>query len=214
LYQQTLHQEWPTLTLVRPPRERKLPVVLSREEVQHILGCLRRPHYRVCLTTIYSCGLRLQEGVRLQVSDIDSARMMIHVHQGKGSKDRYVPLPQPTLELLRQHWLTHRHPVWLFPASVGRGISTPTVTEPLSKRSLQYAFQAALKESGVRKKATVHSLRHAWATHLLEAGVSLRLIQIWLGHSSLSTTAVYTHLTRQAERLAIEAMNRLLEEPS
>jgi integrase/recombinase XerD len=214
LYEQTLHQDWPTLTLVRPPRQHKLPVILSREEVQRILSCLRRPHYRVCLTTIYSCGLRLQEGVRLQVTDIDSGRMVIHVHQGKGSKDRYVPLPQPTLELLRQYWLTHRHPVWLFPAPVRRGISTPTVAEPLSKRSLQYAFQAALKESGVRKKATVHSLRHAWATHLLEAGVSLRLIQIWLGHSSLSTTAVYTHLTRQAERLAIEAMNRLLEEPS
>jgi integrase/recombinase XerD len=102
LYEQTLHQEWPTLTFVRPPREHKLPVILSREEVQRILSCLRRPHYRVCLTTIYSCGLRLQEGVRLQVSDIDSDRMVMYVHQGKGSKDRYVPLPQPTLERMRR----------------------------------------------------------------------------------------------------------------
>ena len=208
-YEQTLHQEWPTLALVRPPRERKLPVVLSREEVHRILGRLRQPCYQACLSTIYSCGLRLQEGVHLQVSDIDSARMLIHV-RGKGNKDRYVPLPGRTLELLRAYWATHRHPVFIFPDRQ----DLTSAKGPMSKRGVQYAFGAALKASGIHKRATVHTLRHSWATHLLEAGVNLRQLQVWLGHGSLSTTAVYTHLTRLAEALAAEAVNRLMEEPS
>ncbi|MEJ2559483.1 MAG: tyrosine-type recombinase/integrase [Anaerolineae bacterium] len=209
MYEQTLHQEWPTLALVRPPRERRLPVVLSREEVHRILGCLRRSCYQACLSTIYSCGLRLQEGVHLRVSDIDSARMLIHV-RGKGNKDRYVPLPGRTLELLRAYWATHRHPVFIFPDRQ----DLISAKGPMSKRGVQYAFGAALKASGIRKRASVHTLRHSWATHLLEAGVNLRQLQVWLGHGSLSTTAVYTHLTRLAEALAAEAVNRLMEEPS
>lgn len=211
-YEQTLQQSWPTFELIRPPHERKLPVVLSREEVQRILACVRRPHYRVCLSTIYACGLRLQEGVSLQVADIDSARMMIHVRQGKGNKDRYVPLPHRGLLMLRAHWLTHRHRVWLFPARGQHGRPIPQATTPLADRSVQRAFTAALAESGVQKPASVHSLRHAWATHLLEAGVSLRLIQTYLGHSSLTTTALYTHLTRCTEAQATETIDQLLEQ--
>ncbi len=188
---------------MRPPRERKLPVVLSQEEVGRILGCLRQPHYRVCLTLIYPCGLRLQEGVQLQVADIDSARMLVRVRQGKGNKDRYVPLPQRTLELLRAYWITHRPQVWLFP---GRGGTTP-----LDKTGVQRAFRAALQESGIQKPATVHTLRHSYATHLLEAGGNLRVIQVYLGPSSPTTTALYTHLTRPAEDLATATINRLLE---
>lgn len=210
-YEHTLRRDWPTLTLIRPPRERKLPVILSRQEVHSVLDCLRRPHYRACLSTIYSCGLRLEEGLHLQVSDIDSDRMLLRV-QGKGRKDRYVPLPQRTLELLREHWLTHRHPVWLFPARGQRGILLPGAKRPMGRRSMQRAFQAALKECGIQKPATVHTLRHSWATHLLEAGVSLRFIQVWLGHRSLSTTAIYTHLTRNTEVQATETINRLMEE--
>ena len=117
-YEQTLQREWAILDVVRPPRERKLPVVLSREEVHQILGRLCQPCYQACLSTIYSCGLRLQEGVHLQVSDIDSARMLIHV-RGKGNKDRYVPLPGRTLELLRAYCATHRHPVCQFSPDMG-----------------------------------------------------------------------------------------------
>ena len=117
LFEQTLQREWTVFELVRPPREKKLPVVLSVEEVDRVLSCLHHPRYRVCLTTIYSCGLRLKEGVHLQVGDIDSSRMVIHVHQGKGNKDRYVPLPQPTLTMLRSFWALHRHPLWLFPTT-------------------------------------------------------------------------------------------------
>jgi integrase len=109
-----VHRDWPTIELVRPPQEHKLPVILSVEEVRRVLGLVRLLRHRVCLTTIYSCGLRLQEGIGLRVGDIDSARGLVHVHLGKGGKDRYVPLPQRTLELLRAYWRTHRNPQWLF----------------------------------------------------------------------------------------------------
>ena len=210
LYEQTLKREMPTLNQVRPAAEQKLPVVLSREEVHRVLGCLRQPHYRVCLSTIYSCGLRVGECVRLQISDIDSARMQLRVRQGKGRKDRYVPLPQRTLELLREYWLTHRHAVWLFPVRNRCGV-LPLATQPMNRKGVNVAFAAALKESGVQKQATVHTLRHSWATHLLEAGVSLRTIQTYLGHSSPRTTALYTHLTQLTETQAAKAIDQLLE---
>ena len=209
-YQHTLRREWPTFDLVRSPREKKLPVVLSVAEVGRILGCLYHPRYRACLTTIYSCGLRLGEGVRLQVRDIDSDRMMVHVRKGKGAKDRYVPLPLPTLKILRQHWSTHRHPRWLFPTSVRTNLPPSAAIRPIHVSSVQRAFKAALQESGVQKPATVHTLRHSYATHLLEAGVNLRIIQAYLGHSSPKTTALYTHLTRKTEDLAAEAINRVM----
>jgi site-specific recombinase XerD len=213
LYEQTLQRQWPTLTLVRPRRKRKLPVVLSRQEVHRLLGCVRLPHYRVCLSTIYSCGLRLQEGVQLQVGDIDSDRMLVHVQQGKGDKDRYVPLPQSSLQMLREYWVSHRHPVWLFPARNG-GRLQPFATQPMGGSSVHSAFMAALKDSGIQKQATVHTLRHSWATHLLEAGLSLRQIQSYLGHSSLRTTAIYTHLTRNTETQAAHTIDQLMEELS
>jgi site-specific recombinase XerD len=209
-YQQTLRREWTTFDLVRPAREKKLPVVLSTDEVRRVLGCLRRPRYRVCLTTIYCCGLRLQEGVHLQIRDIDGDRMVVHVRHGKGAKDRYVPLPKCTLKMLRQHWSTHRHPVWLFPAPIRAAAPPSAAIGPMSVSGVQRAFKAALQESGIQKPATVHTLRHSYATHLLEAGVNLRLIQAYLGHSSPKTTAIYTHLTRKAEDLAAEAIHRVM----
>lgn len=208
LYQNTLGQHWPILDFVKPASERKLPVVLSRGEVGQILGCLRRPHYRACLGTIYACGLRLQEGRRLQVGQIDSGRMVVQVRRGKGRKDRCVPLPAETLQLLRGYWVQHRNPDWLFPSPAGGNMSR--AEQPLSGSGIQRAFKAALQASGVSKAASVHTLRHSYATHLLEAGVSLRLIQSYLGHASLQTTAIYLHLTPNAEAAAVEALNELL----
>lgn len=205
-YQQTLGRAWTVLDVVRPKGEKKLPVVLSRDEVWQILAGVRTPVYRVCLTTIYGCGLRLTEGLRLQIPDIDSARMLLHIH-GKGGKDRYVPLPEATLALLRAHWRTHRNPLWLFPTTP---LNDPT-RGPISGASLQSAFHRAVQESGVHKKAHVHTLRHSYATHLLEAGVHLRLIQEYLGHSSPSTTAIYLHLTRVLHDGALEPINGLME---
>ena len=210
LFQRTLGRTWPTLAFVRPVLPQQLPVILSPDEVQRILGCLRRAHYRVCLSTIYSCGLRLLEGVQLRVSQIDSSRMVLHIDQGKGRKDRYVPLPQRTLALLRGHWLSHRNQVWLFPSSKGGGMAT--ATRAIAPSGVQKAWRKARQESGVSKPATVHTLRHSYATHLLEAGVNLRLIQAWLGHNSLNTTAIYTHLTVKAEAKAAETINALMDE--
>jgi integrase/recombinase XerD len=207
-YERTLRREWTTLELVRSPREKKLPVVLSVAEVGQILGGVRRMKYRVCLGTLYSCGLRLKEGLHLQVADIDRDRLQIHVRHGKGGKDRYVPLPKCTLKMLRQYWVTHRHPEWLFPASNFRGMATG----PMNPSGVQRAFRAACQESGVQKHATVHTLRHSWATHMLEAGVNLRIIQAYLGHRSPNTTAIYTHLTRKAQVPAVAAINQVMDE--
>jgi len=205
-FQHTLGREWKTFDFLRPPHEHKLPVVLSIEEVGRILNCVHHQRYRVCLTLIYACGLRLLEGVRLQVKEIDGERKMLHLHHGKGGKDRYVPLPPACLKMLRRHWQTHRNPVWLFPAlRMGR-----QANQPMNESALQRAFRAALKESGVRKKATVHSLRHSYATHLLEAGVNLRIIQSYLGHASPAATAIYTHLTSSTHAQTSDKINELV----
>lgn len=211
LYEYTLKRNWPVLGLIRPEKEKKIPVVLSREEVRTIIHCVRRPHHRVCLSTIYACGLRISEGAGLQVKEIDSARRQLHIRSGKGNKDRCVPLPIQTLEQLRRFWRSHRHPVWLFPARTQGGVLQPEATSPMSTSSVNAAFRAALAESSVTKAATVHTLRHSWATHLLEAGVHLRLIQSWLGHSSLKTTARYTHLTQKSATRAMDKLNELIE---
>lgn len=211
-YEHTLKRPWSTLTFVRAPREKKLPVILSVEEVRTLLAHLKLLRYRACLTTIYSCGLRLQEGTHLQVPDIDSARMLVHVRSGKGAKDRYVPLPPRTLELLRQYWKTHRHPLWLFPAPGRGGIGMATASGPMPRNSVQDAFRGALTHSGIHKRASVHTLRHSYATHLLEAGVNLRLIQDYLGHNTPTTTAIYTHLTVKADAIARHALTELMSD--
>ena len=210
LYDYTLKRDWPLFALIRPEKEKKIPVVLSTEEVLQIINCVRKPHYRVCLSTIYACGLRISEGAGLQVCEIDGARSQLHLHSGKGNKQRRVPLPSQTLLQLRRFWSTHRHPTYLFPTRTpGVGLSESRAA--MSTYSVGSAFRAALAESGVTKRATVHTLRHSWATHLLEAGVHLRLIQIWLGHSSPKTTALYTHLTQKSETIAMNKLNELIE---
>jgi len=204
LSERTLGQPWAILEFVQPGHEHKLPEVLSVEEVRQVLGQVRQPHYRVCLHTIYACGLRLLEGVQLQVRDIDSGRMLVHVRGGKGNKDRYVPLPERTLGQLRWYWCSHHHPQWLFPGQeLGAGGS-------MDERGVQRAFKAALAESGLSKPASVHTLRHSYATHLLEAGVTLLQIQSYLGHASLSSTIIYTHLTKQGMAEAAAVINRLM----
>jgi integrase/recombinase XerD len=211
-FEYTLHRDWTTLTFVRAPREKNLPVILSPEEVRTILGRVRLLSYRVCLSTIDSCGLRLQEGTHLQGRDIDSSRMMIHVRHGNGGTDREVPLPQRTLELLRQYWGTHRHPMLICPAP-GRGrAGLASATTPLPKSRLQEAFRPALTQSGSHQQASVHTRRHAWATHLLEAGVHLRLMQEELGHHSPTTTRLYTHLTARAAPLSWATSNLVMRD--
>ena len=209
LYVQTLQRAWPLGDLMRLPKARSLPVVLTPDEVGMVLGQIRRPPYRVCLSIIYACGLRLLEGVQLQVTQIDSARMQLRIQGGKGNKDRYVPLPPRALTRLRDHWRSHRNPVWLFPSPGSTHDQHTTASRPMDARSVQKAFHDACVASGLTKPASVHTLRHSWATHLLESGVNVRVLQVWMGHSSLTTTAIYTHCTRKAEQLASDALDAL-----
>ena len=186
-YERTLKRPWPVFDLVRPRHPQKLPVVLSLREVRSLLALVANPTARMCLQLIYACGLRLREGTQLQVSDIDSQRMLVRVRQGKGGKDRFVPLAPRVLELLRAYWQRQRPRPWLFPA---RHQQTP-----LPATTLQKTFKLVVRQSGIPKDASIHTLRHSYATHLLERGVSLRVIQELLGHQSPRTTARSTPLT-------------------
>ena len=214
-FEKTLGLEWKIFGLAKPKYDKKLPVVLSREEVWAILDQVTIPVYRVCLTTIYSCGLRLLEGAMLEIPQIDSARMQLHI-RGKGGCDRLVPLPAATLQMLRDHWRTHRSPIWLFPARTRKGLKHSIATNggSIHRSSLQGAFRRARDKAGIRKKAHVHTLRHSYATHLLEDGVNLRLIQTFLGHTSARTTQIYTHLTREVCATARNPVDRLMERRS
>jgi site-specific recombinase XerD len=209
-YQSTLGRDWSLTGVPVPKRQKKLPVVLSRQEVFKLLGGVQVLRHRACLSLIYACGLRLGEGCRIRVADIDRARGLLHVHSGKGAKDRYVPLPGSILPLLEDCWRAHRNPNWLFPA-VGRGAVHGAHTErhvPIG--TIQGVFREAYKASGLKKAASVHSLRHAYATHLLEAKVDLRQIQQWLGHTSPSTTAVYAHVTEQNTQASSKVLEDLM----
>lgn len=209
--EKVLKKQWIHYGIPFVKKQRKLPVVLSQAEVHLLLSYVRKEQYRVCLSLLYSCGLRLKEGVSLKLANIDSSRMMVHVSQSKGRKDRLVPLPQVTRKMLQAFWQTHRHPVYLFPGPPQIGRPWSTSMHPLHESNVQKAMKQAVQLSGINKNATPHTLRHSWATHLLESGVNIRLIQKWLGHSQLSTTMRYTHLTRAAESVAGEAINRLME---
>ena len=210
-YSHTAPRDWPTLQRIRVQKEKRLPDVLSIDEVRQLIGAVRKLCYRTYFSTVYSLGLRRNEGLHLQVRDIDSARMLVHVHRGKGAKDRFVPLPARTLALLREYWVTHRNPVWLFPANGSDRRQAESSDGPMSKDGVQHAMQRVVHQLGWRKAVSIHTLRHSYATHLLEAGVNLRLIQQYLGHSSLQTTMVYLHLTTVSQEQAIAVINKLME---
>jgi integrase/recombinase XerD len=210
-YSHTAPRDWPTLERLRVPREKRLPDILSTDEVRRLIAAVRTPHNRAYFWTVYSLGLRLAEGLHLQVGDIDSARMMVHVHRGKGAKDRFVPLPSSTLKALRDYWATHRHPTWLFPATGRDHRRAASADGPMERSSVQGALRRVVRDLGFRKAISIHTLRHSYATHLLEAGVNLRLIQQYLGHSSLQTTMVYLHLTTVSQEQARERIEALME---
>ncbi len=203
LFTKTLQRPLPVIDLVRPERRRKLPIVLSQEEIQLVLSRVEDPCIRMCLTMIYTCGLRLREGTRLQVCDIHSSRMLVHVRRGKGGKDRYVPLPERSLELLREYWRQERPSPWLFP-------NKREADRPLWRERPYKAFKAVLRQSKIDKPVNIRTLRHSYATHLLEAGVNLRVIQEVLGHKSPKTTAIYTHLTPKVLEGLQDTINGLM----
>lgn len=183
LYKVTLARDWPVEMIPLPKQPHKLPVILSREEVAHFLGSIGNLRYRTMLMTAYAGGLRISEVIGLKVSDIDSKRMVLRIEQGKGQRDRYVMLSPQLLEVLRHWWKVARPEHWLFPGEVPG--------QPISKAAVEVACQTARRLSGIRKPITPHSLRHAFATHLLESGTDVRKIQLLLGHCSLDTTTRY-----------------------
>lgn len=206
-----LQHEWHTLKLIHAKRAQSLPTVLSLNEVWNIINSVSTPQNKAYLTCVYTCGLRLNEALFLQITDIDSDRMRIHVHRGKGAKDRYVPLPLPTLDVLRDYWKRHRNPVWIFPRLGRSGKEGPKAQKPMSKGTVQGALRRILKQLNIQKRVSVHTLRHSYATHLLEAGVNIRRIQQYLGHSSLNSTMVYLHLTTQGHEHAYGIINDLMK---
>lgn len=201
-YRRTLRRQWPVLDLIRVRRSKKLPVVLSRQEVRKLLVHIRRPAARLSAVLMYSCGLRVSEAVRLRAEHIDSQRMVVCVRDGKGAQDRYVPLPKRTLELLRAYWLEQRPGPWLFPSHVS--------SRPIPRGTVLKCVKAAARDAGLTKNVSCHTLRHSYATHLLEEGTELRVIQGLLGHRSLRSTTRYAHLTQRTIRTVQPSIDRLM----
>jgi integrase/recombinase XerD len=205
----TAPRDWLTLKRFRVQQEKKLPDVLCVDVVRQLIGAVRTLHHRTYFRTVNSLGLRLDEALHLQVGDIDSAPMLVHVHRGKGAKDRFVPLPSSTLKTLREYWVTHRHSVWLFPALGYNPRQAVSAARPMVRNGVQDAMRRVVVQSGLRKAVSIHTLRHSYATHLLEARVNLRLMQ-YLGHKSLETTMVYLHLTTVSQEQAVSAIDELM----
>ena len=211
-----LGRDWKLFDLVRAPSQRKLPTVLTRAEVARLFAVVREERFRVFFRLVYATGLRLFEALQLQVEDLREPDR-VRVRAGKGRKDRYVPLPAAMLHELRRFWKTHRNPKWIFP-SVGRGwrekpqcrARLGTIDEPMGQSSVQHCMKVARAAAKLPVGTCTHTLRHSYATHLLEEGISIRLISAYLGHTSLETTLIYTHLTAVNEAGARAAIARLL----
>lgn len=187
-YKVTLGKGWMIKHLPYGKMPKKLPVVLGWEEMKRFLDCLPQWSHRIILMTTYSAGLRVSEVAKLQVDDVDSSRMLIRIQGGKGQKDRYVPLSKTLLEVLRAYWKVARPTNWLFP---GR-----QADHHIATRTIARACHQAARKAGIRKRVTPHTLRHSFATHLLERGIDVCTIQKLLGHKNLKTTTIYTHVTQ------------------
>ena len=209
-YTNVLNKTWLDIPLIKPPKTTRIPDILSIDQVNQLFAATNKLSYKVFFFTIYSMGLRLGEGINLTVGDIDSENMRVHIRDAKGNKDRLVPLPGNTLHVLRNFWTVHRHPNFLFPGRK-RGLrNARLVDRPLERGGIQTAMKIVVKQIGINKKISCHSLRHSYATHLLETGVDLIELQQILGHVSVLTTSRYTHLTSRTGNNACQAINRLI----
>ena len=202
LYQTTLQRGWEIEKIPRVKERKRLPLVMSREEVQEIFAAVDNLKHKAILMMIYSAGLRVSEGAHLKIADIDSKRMMIRVEGGKGNKDRYTILAEGTLKILREYWQVYRPSIWLFPGE--------RPDKPISTRSIQAVFRKARVKAGLLKSTTPHSLRHSFATHLLEDGTDLRFIQVLLGHQDPRTTQLYTHVSNKSLGRIVSPLDHLV----
>ncbi len=189
-YRVSLKRDWTVEHIPFPKKEKKLPVILSCREVERFFVAVPNLKHRTILMTIYATGLRISEALALRLEDIDSSRMVVEVRQGKGKKDRYIPLSETLLEQLRTYWKCYRPTSWLFPGE--------DFQVPLGVSSVQKVCKRAAERAGLAKGVTAHRLRHCFATHLLEAGTDLKTIQVLLGHRSLQSTSIYLHVAAQA----------------
>jgi len=210
-YHHVLGKPWVWVDIVRPPKELTIPDILTREETHRLLDTVHKLRYRVYFVLIYSTGLRLNEGLKLEVGDIDKDRLRLHVRKGKGNKDRYVPITDEVLKMLRQWWLLHRNDTLIFPNPVGGPEKMRIATRPMHAGGVQAAMRATVADCGIKLHITAHSLRHCFGTHMLELGVDLRELQSILGHSKPETTARYAHITDVTSSQARERQGMLLE---
>jgi len=210
-YTHILDKSWNDIPIIKSPKVKRIPNILTIEEVEQLINATRKLSYRVFFFTIYSMGLRLGEGLQLQIGDIDAKNMRVHIRNAKGNKDRLVPLPQNTLLVLRSFWKVHKHPTFIFP-NRKRGLKNVRLVDShLDRGGVQNAMKMVVDELRFNKKISCHSLRHSYATHLLEAGVDLLELQNILGHVSLLTTAKYTHLTTSTTKRADRMINKIMD---
>jgi len=187
-----LRRPYREIDLVYPKRPERLPVILSEEEVARLIESAITSYHRVILMTLYGTGLRREELCRLKVTDIDSQRMVVHVRQGKGNKDRDVTLSPRLLEVLRAYWKWRKPKTYLFPS-----LYRKRPEQPIDSKTVWHAVREAARRAGIKKKVSPHLLRHSWATHLLERGADLKAIQVLLGHVDLEATTIYLHLSQR-----------------
>jgi len=199
-----LRRPYRELDLVYPKLAERLPTVLSEEEVTKLIESACSSYHRVILTTLYATGMRRSELARLKIQDIDSQRMVIHIRQGKGGRDRDVTLSPRLLEVLRAYWKWRKPRIYLFPS-----LLRTRVEQPISSKTIWYAVREAARRAGIRKKITPHTLRHSWATHLLERGTDLKTIQVLLGHVDLETTTLYLHLSQRHLQAVVNPVDAL-----
>lgn len=209
-YKHILKRPWQWVNIVKPPKVQALQDVLSVMEVQAIINTTRQLRYQVYYLTTYSLGLRLSETLNLQVSDIDSHLMQVHLRYTKNRKDRFVPLPQATLLALRHYWQSHRHPQLLFPGGKPPH-SRENKTLVMDRGGIQKTIKIVAKACGITKNVHVHTLRHSIATHMLERGASLRSIQVFLGHACPKTTALYTRMTEEVAQNSTLMLNDIID---
>ncbi len=210
-YYHVLGKQWEWISIFKPPQVHSLPDILTIEETWQLINIVHKLRYRVFFLTVYSMGLRLGEGLQLEVGDIDASRHRVHVRMGKGKKDRFVPMPEVTLQALRGYWRMHRHPRLLFPNQNGTPEQIRCAASFMDRGGVQLAIKAAVRDCGIHRKISTHSLRHGYATHLLEAGVDLREIQRILGHADPKTTVRYAHLTDVTQNNAAGAIEQMMQ---
>ncbi len=208
-YKHILNKDWKWVDIVKPPQKKVLPDILTLKEIERLINGTRELRYQTFILVAFSMGLRIHETLNLKVGDIDAERMKIHIRQGKGRKDRFVTLPDQALRALRRYWCSHKNPSLLFPAG-----KTPedrrSAKQIMDRGGLQKSFKVIVKDCGISKPATPHTLRHCYGAHLVEAGINLRAIQTEMGHECPKTTALYTQLTDVTQSDTGKRINRMV----